>query len=52
MSKTPNQLRRHPVLLGEDNEYVYKEIMGLSKEEYAELESLGHIGMDYAPDVP
>jgi benzylsuccinate CoA-transferase BbsF subunit/naphthyl-2-methylsuccinate CoA transferase subunit len=38
--------------LGEDNEYVYKEIMGVSDEEYAELESKGHIGTDYAPGVP
>jgi benzylsuccinate CoA-transferase BbsF subunit len=52
MSKTPNHLRRHPVALGEDNEYVYKEVMGLSDDEYTELENKGHIGTDYAPGVP
>ena len=52
MSETPVKIRRGPVRLGEDNEYVYKSLLGLSNEEYAELESQGHIGMDYADDVP
>ena len=52
MSKTPNHLRRHPVALGEDNAYVYKEVMGLSDDQYTELENKGHIGTDYAPGVP
>jgi crotonobetainyl-CoA:carnitine CoA-transferase CaiB-like acyl-CoA transferase len=47
MSQTPNHLRRHPVRLGEDNEYVYREILGISDEEYEHLTRLGHIGMDY-----
>ena len=51
MSKTPNDLRTHPPLLGEHNEYVYKELLGTSDEEYAQLEADGHIGMDYAPGV-
>jgi crotonobetainyl-CoA:carnitine CoA-transferase CaiB-like acyl-CoA transferase len=52
MSQTPNHLRRHPVLLGEDNDYVYREILGISDEEYAELDRLGHIGMDYPSATP
>ena len=52
MSKTPNHLRRHPVALGEDNEYVYKEVMGVSDEEYERMVELGHIGIDYPPEVP
>ena len=52
MSKTPNNLRRHPVGLGQDNEYVYKEIIGVSDAEYAELERLDQIGTGYAADVP
>ena len=52
MSKTPNKLRTHPPLLGQHNSYVYKEILGVSDEEYARLEAEGHIGMDMAPDVP
>ena len=51
-SKTPNKLRLPPCRLGEHNEYVYKEIIGVSDEEYAELEKTGHIGMDFAPNVP
>ncbi len=49
MSLTPPDIRRGPVRLGEDNEYVYKTLLGYSDEEYAELEAEGHISMDY-PD--
>ena len=52
MSKTPNRLREAAPLLGEHNPYVYKEILGVSDEEYARLEAEGHIGMDMMPDVP
>ena len=52
MSKTPNHLRSYAPLLGEHNEYVYKEIIGVTDEEYATLEEAGHIGMDYPPHVP
>jgi thiamine monophosphate synthase len=38
--------------LGEHNEYVYKEVIGVSGEEYAELEKAGHIGMDFIPSIP
>lgn len=47
MSQTPNHLRRHPVRLGEDNEYVYRDLLGLSDQEMAGLEQAGHIGEDY-----
>jgi crotonobetainyl-CoA:carnitine CoA-transferase CaiB-like acyl-CoA transferase len=49
--KTLNRIRRYPGRLGEDNEYVYKELLGISDEEYEELEREGHIGMDFAPHV-
>ena len=52
MSKTPNNLRLPPVRLGEHNEYVYKQVLKVSDEEYMELEKGGHIGMDYMPEVP
>jgi crotonobetainyl-CoA:carnitine CoA-transferase CaiB-like acyl-CoA transferase len=51
-SKTPNQLRLPPCRLGEHNEYVYKEVIGVSDEEYAELEKAGHIGMDFIASIP
>jgi crotonobetainyl-CoA:carnitine CoA-transferase CaiB-like acyl-CoA transferase len=51
LSKTPGSIRRPPCRLGEHNEYVYKELLKVSDEEYAELESEGHIGMDYHPSI-
>ena len=50
MSDMPIKIRRGPVQLGQDNEYVYKQVIGVSDKEYAELERLGHIGMDFPPD--
>jgi crotonobetainyl-CoA:carnitine CoA-transferase CaiB-like acyl-CoA transferase len=46
-SKTPSKAPRHPPLLGEDNEYVYRELLGFTDEQYRRFEELGHIGMDY-----
>ena len=51
MSETPIKIRRGPVRLGEDNEYVYKTLLNCSDEEYAELEAQGHIGMDYPEEI-
>ena len=51
MSKTPLGIRKSHVRLGEDNEYVYKQVIGVSDEEYAHLEAEGHIGMDYDPSI-
>ncbi len=47
MSETPPDIRRGPVRLGEDNEYVYRTVLGYSESEYARLEAEGHISMDY-----
>jgi crotonobetainyl-CoA:carnitine CoA-transferase CaiB-like acyl-CoA transferase len=52
MSESPVGIKRGPVRLGEDNEYVYKTLLGMSDQEYAALEEQGHIGMDYAPHIP
>ena len=43
--------RRGPVRLGEDNEYVYKRLLGCSDGEYARLEVEGHVGMDYDESI-
>jgi crotonobetainyl-CoA:carnitine CoA-transferase CaiB-like acyl-CoA transferase len=51
MSKIPFGVRKPPVRVGEDNDYIYREVLNLSEEEYDELKALGHIGMDYAPHV-
>ena len=52
MESGPNHLWRHAPRLGEDNEYVYKQVLGFTDEKYAEFERTGHIGMDYDPSVP
>ena len=41
----------HPPRLGEDNAYVYRELLGFSAEQYAAWEAAGHIGADYAAQV-
>ena len=51
MSETPIKIRRGPVQLGQDNEYVYKTLLEMSDEEYVRLERDGHIGMDFADHV-
>ncbi len=52
MSGVPYGLRTPPPLMGQHNEYVYKDILGVSEEEYRRLEGMGHIGMDMDPSVP
>ncbi len=47
MANTPNHLRRYPVRLGEDNDYVLHELLDLSSDDFGRLMDRGHIGMDY-----
>ena len=51
-SNTPNALRHAAPRLGEDNEYVYKDLLGYSDAEYRHFEATGHAGMDYDPSIP
>jgi crotonobetainyl-CoA:carnitine CoA-transferase CaiB-like acyl-CoA transferase len=51
MLQTPLTVRTPPVRLGEHNEYVYKELLGYSDDEYRALEAEGHIGTEYAPHI-
>jgi crotonobetainyl-CoA:carnitine CoA-transferase CaiB-like acyl-CoA transferase len=51
MAETPNRLRRSPATLGQDNEYVYRELLGLAAEELADLERRGLVGTTYPPRV-
>lgn len=44
MSKTPLRIWKHAALLGEDNEYVYKQVLGYSDEEYQWFVANGHAG--------
>jgi len=47
LSETPLHIRRPAPRVGEDNEYVYSEVLGVGAEEYAELEREDHIGTTY-----
>ena len=48
LPKAPFEVRKPPVRLGEDNDYIYREVLKLSEEEYDKLKERGHIGTDYA----
>ena len=51
MSETPLGIHRGPVMFGQDNEYVYRELLGYSSGEYEQFVAAGHVGTDYAPGV-
>ena len=44
-------IRRPPVALGQDNDYVYRELLGVSDEEYDRLVAEGHIATEYDQSV-
>ena len=44
MSETPLRIRQMHPILGADNEYVYKELMGYSDEEYQRFIEDKHVG--------
>lgn len=52
MSRTPRRIERPAPMLGQHNEYVYRELLGYSDEEYARLEAEGHIGTEPAQHIP
>ncbi len=41
-------IRRPPVAFGQDNDYVYKDLLGISDEQYAQLEAEGHIATTFS----
>ncbi len=51
-SATPLTVRKPAVAMGEDNDYVYRQLLGLSDAEYAALRDAGHITMDFDPSLP
>lgn len=51
LERTPNRLRRTAPKLGQDNEYVYRQVLGYSEEEYRRSEESGQVGPGYAPGV-
>ena len=50
-SETPVGTDKPPVALGEDNEYVYKEVIGLSDAEYDALLESGQVGLDFDDSI-
>jgi crotonobetainyl-CoA:carnitine CoA-transferase CaiB-like acyl-CoA transferase len=48
---TPATLDRAPVTFGEDNDYVYRELLGASDEEYERYRALGFIATRYDSSV-
>lgn len=54
-SETPLKVTHAPCMLGEDNDYVYKEVIGLTNDQIADLESKGVLGAltyDWAGPMP
>ncbi|MCY3882551.1 MAG: CoA transferase [Chloroflexi bacterium] len=50
-SRSDITIRTAPAFLGEHNDYVYRELLGVSDEEYAKLEAEGHIATTYADEI-
>lgn len=48
---TPNQHRRPPVKLGQDNDYVYLDLLGYADDAYGTLVDAGEIGATYPARV-
>jgi benzylsuccinate CoA-transferase BbsF subunit/naphthyl-2-methylsuccinate CoA transferase subunit len=48
MRGTPLQVWRAAPTVGQDNEYVYRDLLGLSDEEYEQLATDGYAGTDFA----
>ncbi len=43
--------RLPPVRLGEHNHYVWRELIGVSEDDYRRLEADGQIGTEFAPEI-
>ena len=49
---TPVAFYQPPVMFGEHNDYVYREVLGLDDEEIGRLAAAGHIATEYDASVP
>ncbi|MCC6959834.1 MAG: CoA transferase [Dehalococcoidia bacterium] len=52
MPATPIEYYQPPVMFGEHNDYVYRELLKVSDEEFEALKAGGHIATEYDPSVP
>jgi crotonobetainyl-CoA:carnitine CoA-transferase CaiB-like acyl-CoA transferase len=50
--ESPGGIRRPPVGFGQDNEYVYKELLGIGDDHYERLRAEGHIATEFDASVP
>jgi len=44
-------VRHPPVRLGEHNDEIYRDLLGVSDEEYESLKDAGHVGTEYAEHI-
>ena len=51
-SETPLTVRNGPVAMGQHNEYVYRELLGVDDAEFRRLEEAGHISMEFDASIP
>ncbi|MEX2080070.1 MAG: CoA transferase [Dehalococcoidia bacterium] len=51
-SDAPVTVRKAPARLGEDNDYVYREVLGYTEAEYERFKESGMVGMDYDATIP
>ena len=49
--ETPATIRQAPVAMGEHNDYVYRELLGFTEEEYNRLCMAGHITTDFDESI-
>jgi crotonobetainyl-CoA:carnitine CoA-transferase CaiB-like acyl-CoA transferase len=49
---TPVEFTQPPVRFGEHNDYVYRDVLNLSDNEFTALVAGGHIATEYDPSVP
>lgn len=50
-SRSDVRIRTEPALFGQHNDYVYREVLGLSDDEVERLRAAGHITDTYAPEI-
>jgi crotonobetainyl-CoA:carnitine CoA-transferase CaiB-like acyl-CoA transferase len=50
--ETPVEFFQPPVMFGEHNDYVYRQLLGYNDAEIEQLRAAGHITTEYAPGVP
>jgi crotonobetainyl-CoA:carnitine CoA-transferase CaiB-like acyl-CoA transferase len=52
LPETPVEFTQPPVMFGEHNDYVYREVLSVSDEEFEALKAGGHIATEYDASVP